>query len=227
MSTTIVEPPPQAIAPPGGETRIVVPNATWTLYESFVNNLPESTPIRTAFDGRSMEIMVKGPVHDHFARFLEQFIVTIAGSLGIRILFLGETTWIRPELARGIESDNCYYFDLEKIATASSLISRRVNDVAGYPNPDLAIEVDISPPQADRQAIYAAMGVTELWSFDGQVLTIRRLDENGRYQIVERSGFLRVRAGQVPRWLTAEAVSDYGAWVRRVREWAEKELPGQ
>jgi len=101
-----------------------------------------------------------------------------------------------------------------------------LNDVAAYPNPDLAIEVDISAPQADRAAIYAAMGVAEVWTFDGQTLTIERLDEHGRYQPVERSGFLRVRADQVPRWLTAEDVSDYDAWIRRVREWAGKELRG-
>jgi Uma2 family endonuclease len=227
MSTTIAEPPPQTTATPTGETRILVPDATWTLYESFVNNLPESTPIRTAFDGRNMEIMVTGPVHDHFADILDHFIKTVAGSLGIHIVSFRETTWIRPELARGIESDNCYYLDPEKIASASSLISRRVNDVSAYPNPDLAIEVDISPPKADRQAIYAAMGVAEFWSFDGQDLTIQRLDENGRYQKVERSGYLRVRADQVPRWLTAEDLSDYGAWTRRLRQWAEESLRGE
>jgi len=120
-----------------------------------------------------------------------------------------------------------YYLDSEKIASASSLISRRVNDIAGYPNADLAIEVDILPPKADRQAIYAAMGVAELWTFDGQDLTIRRLDENDRYRRVERSGYLRVRADQVPRWLTVEDLSDYGAWTRRVRQWAEESLRGE
>jgi Uma2 family endonuclease len=174
-----------------------------------------------------MEIMVKGAVHDYFADILNDFIKNVAGSLGVRIVSLRETTWIRPELARGIESDNCYYLDPEKITCALSLIRQRINDVAGYPNPDLAIEVDISPPKADRQAIYAAMGVVEVWIFDGQDLTIRRLDENGRYQAVERSGFLRVRADQVPRWLTNEDLTDYGAWTQRVRQWAERELRGE
>jgi Uma2 family endonuclease len=227
MSTTLAEPSRPTTTQPGGETRILVPDATWTLYESFVTNLPESTPIRTAFDGRNMEIMVKGPVHDYFADIIDDFIKAVADSLGIHIVSFRETTWIRPELARGIESDNCYYLDPEKIASGLSLIRQRVNDVAGYPNPDLAIEIDISPPQADRQAIYAAMGVVELWTFNGQDLTIRRLDGNGRYQAVERSGFLRVRADQVPRWLTNEELTDHGAWTQRVRKWAEESLRGE
>ena len=228
MSTITTTPPRRATAPPPqGETRIRIPDASWSLYEAFVRNLPESSPIRTAFDGRDMEIMVKGPVHDHLADRLGLFVMAVAGQLGIRIIPQGETTWIRPELARGIESDNGYYLDSEKIASGLSLIRRRDNDVAAYPNPDLAIEVDISVPKADRAGIYAALGVAELWIFDGETLTIGRLDEHGRYQPVERSVFLRVRADQVPRWLTVEDVSDYDAWTRRVREWAEKELHEQ
>ncbi len=174
-----------------------------------------------------MEIMVKGGVHDHFAELLGLFVMAVAGQLGIRIKPQGETTWIRPEIERGIEADKCYYLDPAKIAAALAAISRRVNDVAAYPNPDLAIEIDISVPKADRASIYAALGVAELWIFDGETLTIERLDEQGHYQAVERSGFLRVRADQVPRWLTAEDISDYEAWIQRVRAWAEKELHGQ
>ena len=88
------------------------------------------------------------------------------------------------------------------------------------------MEVNISPPEADRAAVYSAMGVAEVWHFDGQTLTIERLDEQGRYQPVEQSGFLRVRADQVPRWLLDEDLSDYEAWTRRVRAWAGKELRG-
>ena len=226
MSTITTRPPRRATVPPQGETRIRIPNASWSLYEAFVKNLPERSAIRTAFDGRDMEIMVKGPVHDHFARLLELFVMAVAGALGIRIKPQGETTWIRPEIERGIEADKCYYLDPAKIAAALAAISRRVNDVAAYPNPDLAIEIDISVPKANRASIYAALGVAELWIFDGETLTIERLDEQGRYQAVERSGFLRVRADQVPRWLTAEDISDYDAWIRRVREWAGKELHG-
>ena len=45
------------------------------------------------------------------------------------------------------------------------LLARNENEVAAYPNPDLAVEVDISRPQADRPAIYAALQVPEVWTF--------------------------------------------------------------
>ena len=93
-----------------------------------------------------------------------------------------------------------------------------------YPNPDLAIEVDLSPPKADRQSIYLALQVTELWIFDGERLTIRRLGDDGQYHAVERSGFLPLRADQVPRWLLKEDRTDYDAWTQRIRAWAKRTL---
>ncbi len=224
MSTITTRPPRRATAQPQGETRILVPGASWSLYEAFVENLREGSPIRTAFDGRDMEIMVTGPLHDDFAELLGLFVMAVAGELGIRIKPLGQTTWKRPEIKRGIEADKCFYLAPAKIEAALAARRARSNNVSDYPNPDLVIEVDISAPEADRMGIYAALSVAEVWRFDGQALTIERLDESGRYHAAEASGFLRVRADQVPRWLTAEDLSDYEAWVRRVREWAGKEL---
>ena len=48
---------------------------------------------------------------------------------------------------------------------------RESNKVEDYPNPDLVVEVDISPPQADRDGIYAALKVPEVWVFDGEHLS--------------------------------------------------------
>ena len=52
----------------------------------------------------------------------------------------------------------------EKIEAALKGRKAGSNLVADYPNPDLAIEIDISRPRADRQAIYAALGVTDCGS---------------------------------------------------------------
>lgn len=224
MIATTTEPRREAAGRRVGETRILIPGASWKLYDAFTGMLPETTAVRAAFDGRNLEIMVKGPVHDHFSQLLDMFVMVVAGELGIRVKPMGETTWKRPEIERGIEADNCYYLDPAKIAAALAELKRMSNDVAGYPNPDLAVEVDISPPEADRMSIYAAMGVQEVWRFDGSTVAIERLAENGRYQPAESSGFLPIRADQVPRWLLDEDLSDYEAWTRRLRAWVKNEL---
>ena len=98
--------------------------------------------------------------------------------------------------------------------------------VADYPDPDLAIEVDISPSQLDRPEIYAKLQVAELWRFDGQTLTIEKLGDRGRYLPVEASQFLKIRADEVTPWLIDEDSSDKTAWARRLRlrAWVRAEL---
>jgi len=208
----------------GGETRILVPGVGWRFYETFVDALPEGSPVRLAYDGKDLEIMVTGPLHDDFADLLDAFFKAVARGLGLRFKPQGQTTWKRPEIEKGLESDRCYYLEPAKIAAALAARAAGSNDVKDYPNPDLTIEVDISPAQADRAAIYAAMRVAEVWSFDGATLTIRTLGADGRYQVVKQSRLLPLRADQVPRWLLKEDLSDYTAWMDRVSAWARKSL---
>ena len=157
---------------PVSETRIGFTGVGFDVYERLIRATPARTAIRMAYDGKDLEIMVKGPVHDHYGRLLDRLITAVTDVLGIRSQPMGETTWIRPDIERGLEADQCYVFDPAKLATVEELLARRENDVAGYPNPDLAVEVDISRPQTDRPAIYAALEVPELWTFDSERVTI-------------------------------------------------------
>jgi Uma2 family endonuclease len=185
-----------------------------------VDDLPAWSSVRAAYDGKDMEIMVKGPLHEDFRSLLGRFVEEVAAESGLRFLGLGETTWKRRDVERGLESDQCFYFDADKIATAQAALKRKDNDVAGYPNPDLAIEVDISPSLVDRPAIYAALRILEIWRFDGEAMRIERLTEAGLYERVDRSGWLAVDATEIVDWITAEDAQDRGGWARRLRDWA-------
>ncbi len=66
-----------------GETRIRVPGVRYQVYESWVRSLPESTPIRMAYDGRSMELMVKGRKHDNYRELLGEIVRAITQELAI------------------------------------------------------------------------------------------------------------------------------------------------
>jgi Uma2 family endonuclease len=49
-------------------------------------------------------------------------------------------------------------------------------DPAVHPAPDLAIEVDITARSVAREPVCAALGVPELWRYDGLRLTVLLLD---------------------------------------------------
>jgi len=202
------------------ERRWVIRDIEWDDYEELGKLLPP--PFRLAFDGSSLEIMVTGQLHDDYADALDTFFKAVAGALGVQFRPYRTASWNRPELDRGIQADNCYYLTAAKIKAGLIGRGRKSNNAKDYPNPDLAIEVDLSPPKVAREGIYAALQVAELWTFDGTNLTISVLNENGQYRPVQKSGFLPIRASEVRRWIIEEDQSDYEAWTQRIRAWAKK-----
>ena len=90
------------------------------------------------------------------------FVNEVHDGLEIDCWGLGSTTWKRSELERRIEAGLCYCFDPAKLEACEAADSRDSNDVADYPNPDLAVEVDLSPPKIDRPAIYHDLRVAEI-----------------------------------------------------------------
>ncbi|MGO9597389.1 MAG: hypothetical protein ACLP7Q_05145 [Isosphaeraceae bacterium] len=206
----------------GDQRRWVIRDASWDDYEELSALLPPL--FRLAFDGRSLEIMVTGQLHDDYADAIDTFFKAVAGALGIPFRPYRSASWSRPELERGIQADNCYYLSKDKIKVGLAGRKKKSNDAKDYPNPDLAIEVDLSPPKIDREGVYVALGVTELWTFDGSTLVISRLGNDRKYCKVEKSGFLPLSGGDVVRWVLEEDQSDYDAWTKRIRTWAKKTL---
>ena len=203
--------------------RVVIRGVDWGFYEQLVDSIPEGANLHVDYDGKDLEIMSPSPLHDGLKTRLGRFVELTAEELEIPCTGLGQTTWKRPEVARGLEADDCYYFALEKLAMADEAIVRWSNDVAEYPNPDLAIEVDVSPSKIDRPAIYAALRVAEVWRFDGERkwIVIERVSEDGTYQTVDMSEFLPVRSEEVARWVLEEDRRAGSAWGRRMRARAE------
>ena len=179
---------------PAGRDSLRGPGVSWRAYKALVDELSASSPIRIAYDGRNMELMVRGPMHHRHAKWIDRVITAIADELEIAIEDLGETTWQREEAGRGIEADLSYFFEPAKIEVVRQAAHRESNKVHDYPNPDLVVEVYISPPQVDREGIYAALKVPEVWVFDGQVLSIWRLKADGEYAQVDSSGWLGIRS---------------------------------
>jgi Uma2 family endonuclease len=214
---------PQRFAIPG-EQRIVIRGLSWDLYDRLSDAISEGQHVHLAYDGKDLEIMTTGRIHEAFKDLFGRFVNAVTYELRIRNSGAGETTWKRSEIEQGLEADQCYYFEPAKLEADAEGRARRSNDIADYPNPDLAIEVDISASQVDRPSIYAALQVPEVWRFDGESLTIETLEPDGNYLAVEASRFLPIRAVEVVRWLVEEDLSDKLAWERRLRAWIRDEL---
>jgi Uma2 family endonuclease len=203
-----------------GELRWAVRDAAWDEYVELAERLPAS--FRVAFDGKDIEMMVTSRDHDQVGWLMARFAEAVIDRIGIDFVPCGRATWQKPESARGIEADECYLLEPAKIAVVKKLRAAKSKDESGYPTPDLAIEVDISPPKVDRPGIYAAMSVSELWRFDEDTPVIERLTPDGRYMGVEASLWLPVRVEHLRQWIVEEDSSGFAEWSRRMRAWVRK-----
>ena len=243
--SSTVPSPPFAVAPRSVPTlddlyemtsepdeRVVIRGVDWVFYEQLADSIPDRCSIHVDYDGKDVEIMSPGLIHDSDKRLLGRVVELVAEECGISFKSAGQTTWKRPEVARGLEADESYFFHADKLDAVAAGKARRSLDIAEYPNPDLGIEVDMSPPKIDRPGIYAALRVAEIWRFDGeqQQLFIERLEDDGTYRTVDRSSFLPVYAAEIRRWVVEEDSHDECAWARRLRARVRAEvaprLPG-
>jgi Uma2 family endonuclease len=171
------------------DTRIVVAGVTWEDYERFSRAVLEGDNCRVAFDGKDIELIVFGPFHESLRAIADALIAIVARELGIEHRAVGSTTWKRKNLKRGIESNVSYYFDTSKLAAFAAAFARRSNKIKDYPNPDLAVEIDISPSKIDRLGIYAALRVPEIWRFETESVAIEQLTPAGIHVAAASSRF--------------------------------------
>lgn len=217
---------PGAPGPGQGDQRIVIRGVGWDVYDCLSAAIGEGQHVRLTYDGEDLEIMTAGYWHERYKELLGKIVTALTQALNIDRTSCGETTWKRAELARGLQADLSYHFDPDKLATERAARARRSEDPADYPIPDLAVEIDLSVPQVDRPSIYAALGVAEVWRFDGRLLVIEHLQGDGSFASAESSRFLPIRADDVRRWLVDEDSTYELAWERRLGEWS-RQLAGR
>jgi Uma2 family endonuclease len=212
-------PPAPFVSYPIGDLRTVFRGVDWHTYNQLSQATGEGQHVHLIFDGKDLEIMVVGNIHERFKEWLGLIVRAVIMGRDLDCVGCGETTW--KTLTRGLEADLSYYFDAEKVRIAEAAMARGSLDPADYPRPDLAIEIDMWPPQVDRAAVYMDLGVAEVWRLiRGEELIIEQLQPDGSYVRSDESKFLHIRADVVLKWLNETANEREASWNRRLNQWA-------
>lgn len=163
-----------------GQQHLVLDGVSWEQYEQLLRDLGDR-PIRVTYDEGKLEIMAPLLNHERWKKYFARLIEVMCEELDIDVELAGSTTFKRKELAKGLEPDECYY-----VQHADAMRGKSELDLAVDPPPDLVIEVDITSKSVPKEPIYAALGVAELWRFDGSRLTVLLL-RNRKYRPVPAS----------------------------------------
>jgi Uma2 family endonuclease len=204
--------PMTMIAPP--EERVVLENVSWETYERLLAEIIESVGKRFTYNEGTLEIMVVSFAHENPNRTLALLVEIVAEETDRDFRHAGSTTFKRRDLAKGFEPDSCFY-----IGHADQVRGKGELDPMTDPPPDLVIEVDITRSSLNRFPIFAAMGVPEVWRFDGDRVAMYHL-EAGHYVEIETSLALApLTASQSTIFLDESLRQKSTVWLRRVREW--------
>ena len=75
------------------DTRVVIADVTWDDYVRIVDAVAEGENCRVAYDGKDIELMNVGPVHDSYGEILGLFVNLVAEELAVDLRGTRSTTW--------------------------------------------------------------------------------------------------------------------------------------
>lgn len=201
-------------SPPATRSAILLDNISWQTYETLLEALQDQRGIRLTYDCGKLEIMAPLDPHEGYKKLVGRCIETVTEELNINIRSLGSRTCRRQDLEKGLEPDQCYY-----IANEARVRDLEQINLDRDPPPDLIIEIDITSSSLDRMSLYLALGVPEVWCYDGERLQFYTLQEQS-YQIVERSPtFPFLSPHDILRFIEQRATIGETALIRSFRQW--------
>ena len=217
MSTTL-ESPPQQIA--NEHQRFVLYDVSWGAYEGMLAVLGERGGLRLTYDRGVMEFMTNSQTHEVWKSMVGRLIELMCYDLQIPARCGGSFTYRREDAQRGLEPDECYWIQNEPATRGKGEL-----DFEHDPPPDLAIEIEVSRSSLDRQRIYAALGVPELWTFNGKAFRVYHRDDDGNYQQTEKSlAFPFLPMDELPRFLRLDDSRDEQTRLREFVAWAHQQF---
>ncbi len=188
---------------------VVIHDVTWADYEAMLKIVGER-PIRINYDRGGMEIMSPMNRHGNESYLLGCMVDVLVVGLRIPFLPADPVTYRREDLEKGIEPDKSYHFreNVPRVRGKDKL------DLTVDPPPDLAVEVDVTSSSIPRLPIFAALGIPEVWRYDGDELQFLHLQPDGSYQNRDHSlNFPIFPLSDAARFLEEGQTADVMEWI--------------
>ncbi|HEY9302109.1 MAG TPA: Uma2 family endonuclease [Phormidium sp.] len=219
MVTTTSTPVEQQTTP---ENRVILKGVSWSTFKALLADVGDDRAWRIAYEGGVLEIRMPHLEHEVPKGLIESFIEATADELEIEVMKAGSLTLEREDLTRAVEPDTCFYIQNE----ASVRGKRDISLPEDLP-PDLAIESDYTNSSVNKDSIYAALGVPELWRYRRESLQVYHLVE-GKDEMCDRSlAFPFLPVAEIPGFIEQSRTVGQRAAVRLFRQRIREILPIQ
>ena len=201
------------------EQRTVLNQVSWQTFINLLDDLGDNRVIRLYYDQGVLEIMTPLGEHENNNRFIDDLVRAIADELNLNLKKMGSLTLKREELLKGAEPDSCYYLENEPLVRHKQNIN-----LESDPPPDLVLEIDITSSSLDKQTIYAAFEIPELWRYNGQELEVFVLDKTTQsYQnSIQSLHFPWLPLEVIPQYIRQSLRDGETATLKSFRTWVRK-----
>lgn len=211
---------PTLVHGPAGADSIVFYEASWEFYEAMLREYDEE-PSRVSFDDGTMEILMTISMeHEAYKSLIGEMIAHIAQVFRIDMARRGSATLkLRPK-RKGLEADQCY-----RVANLGAVEGVKRLDLNVHPPPDLVVQVGVAHAVVDREAIYADLGVPEMWHYSAATkLTAWGLVDGAWQRIETSNSFPMIRVADLNVFLDRAAAGERETAVLiDFRRWLEQQ----
>ena len=195
--------------------RITLNDVSWEKFEGLLKMIGDASCTRFAYDNGTLEIMNPSPEHEHYKEVIGDAVKDIADELALDYESYGSTTWRKQAVMAGVEPDNCFYFQNEKVVRGRTDI-----DIAGGdPPPDLALEIDLTSKSLNRFPIYARLGIPEIWCYDDGALKIYHLRDSKYEESATSLALPQLPVQDIPRLIDANRAAGRRSIRQAIRAW--------
>lgn len=151
---------------------VLLHDLNWSQYEALRAMRGDRSSPRIAFLDGELELMSPSRNHEAIKSQLGRLLEAWAEERGVDLQSYGSWTLEGARAQRAVEPDECY------------VVGAQAREV-----PDLAIEVVWTSGGVDKLAIYASLGVGEVWVWQAGALSVHVL-RDGAYLRAPRSALL-------------------------------------
>lgn len=203
-----------AVVTPIGQC-VIVQGVSWDTYACLLADFSDSSGTRMAYDRGTLEIMAPSFKQEQAMDFLADIVKAVAEAQGLEFVPAGSTTFKREDVERGFEPDASFY-----LQHAANMRGRATLDLAVDPPPDVIIEIDLTHPSLDKLPIDAALGVPEVWRYDGQQMHLYRRADVAYTEVSASEVLPGVTSASLIQLVRLGLELPHLAWIRQVRAWA-------
>jgi Uma2 family endonuclease len=190
-----------------------LPNVDWDEYEHLLSQMEMFPGHRLSYDCGRLDIMSPKRDHEAYKFFIGSIVELLAEEEQIDIEPSGTTTLRRKKLELGAEPDESFY-----IQNAARVVDHLETNLEVDPPPDLVIEIDTTNESLHKFKIYAALGVPEIWRYDGQQAHFYILAGEGYEKIEDSVAFPMFTAADLTQYLGRRKTEGHSKTLRAFRQ---------